>query len=165
MGSFESCMTVSEMSGRGTFPTDGSTPSKGEVMRSPVSNSCVAFLPASVYSAERSTFEQCCFFSRNIGWVTPKIIYFHYLKNKSGPKYPKNVLFNCENRSTGYEVKHRIRFATYHYPGQLYLKLLLTINPQMNNPVHQFIIRHRVTTLRLALSGCAFGTKNDRAPG
>ena len=34
---------------------------------------------------------QCCFFSRNTGLVTPKIIYFHYLKNVlSGSKHPKN---------------------------------------------------------------------------
>ena len=45
---------------------------------------------------------QCFFFSRNIGYLTLKIIYFHYLlKNKSGSKYPKNILFNFENRSTG----------------------------------------------------------------
>ena len=25
-------------------------------------------------------FKQCCFLSQNIGWLTPKIIYFHYLQ-------------------------------------------------------------------------------------
>ena len=41
-------------------------------------------------------------FSRNIGWVTPKIINFslYMLKHFSGTKYPLNSLFNYENRNT-----------------------------------------------------------------
>ena len=43
----------------------------------------------------------CFFFSRIIGYLTPKIIYFHCLKKIfSGSKYPKLVLFNFEKRST-----------------------------------------------------------------
>ena len=44
----------------------------------------------------------CLFFSRSIDQVTPKVVYFHYLKKAfSGSKYPKNNFFNFENRSTG----------------------------------------------------------------
>ena len=39
---------------------------------------------------------QWFFFSRNIGYLTPKTIYFHYLQKKSGSKYPKNIIFNFE---------------------------------------------------------------------
>ena len=34
---------------------------------------------------------QCFFFRLNIGQVTPKNTYFHYLKKKSGSKYPKKI--------------------------------------------------------------------------
>ena len=45
---------------------------------------------------------QCFLFSRYIGWVTLKINYFHYLKKVLfGSKYPTNIVFNFENRSTG----------------------------------------------------------------
>ena len=45
---------------------------------------------------------QCFFFSRNIGDVTPKIIYFHYLKNHFlDQSTPKNSLLKFENKSTG----------------------------------------------------------------
>ena len=48
---------------------------------------------------------QCFFFSRNIGQVTPKIIYFHYLiKYFPDQSIPKNILFNFEKRSTGPET-------------------------------------------------------------
>ena len=43
----------------------------------------------------------CFFFSRNIGWLTLKNIHFHYLQIFSGSKYPKNILFNFEKKSTG----------------------------------------------------------------
>ena len=44
---------------------------------------------------------KCFYFSRNIGSVTPKIIYFYYLKNTFiGLKYPKNILLNFENKIT-----------------------------------------------------------------
>ena len=49
---------------------------------------------------------QCFCFSRNIGEVTPKIIYVNYLFSLSNKiftvsKYPKNNLFNFEKRSAG----------------------------------------------------------------
>ena len=45
-------------------------------------------------------------FSRNIGKVTPKINYFHNLhKVSSGSKYPENITFDWENRSTGAHVR------------------------------------------------------------
>ena len=51
------------------------------------------------------------FSSRDIGLVSLKTIYFHYLKNMfSGRKYPKYNLFVSENRSTGSKpskAKHR----------------------------------------------------------
>ena len=41
-------------------------------------------------------------FSRNIGQVTPEIVYFRYLIERfSGSKQPTTILFNSENRSTG----------------------------------------------------------------
>ena len=55
-----------------------------------------------VFKSELSGYDvQCFIFSRNIGWVTPKINYFNYLKKiLSGSKYPENILFRFENRST-----------------------------------------------------------------
>ena len=44
--------------------------------------------------------DQYLFLSRNIGQVTPIIIYFCYLKKTfPGSKHPKNNLFNLENTS------------------------------------------------------------------
>ena len=42
---------------------------------------------------------QCFLFSRNIGKLTPKKIYLHYLKCFFGSKYPKKYIFKFENRS------------------------------------------------------------------
>ena len=45
------------------------------------------------------------FFRRNIGQVTLKIIYFHYLiEILSGSKYTKYILYNFEKGSTEYNV-------------------------------------------------------------
>ena len=41
----------------------------------------------------RTSAKQCFFFSRNIGQVTPKVIYFYYLEIKFWIKVSKNVLF------------------------------------------------------------------------
>ena len=46
--------------------------------------------------------QQWLLFTRNIGQVTPKIVYFHYpLHKHSRSKYQTNVLFNFETKSTG----------------------------------------------------------------
>ena len=59
---------------------------------------------------------RCFFYRRNIAQVTPKIIYFYYLiKIFSGSKYPKNVLFNFEKRSTdGYCTVGSLDIARGH---------------------------------------------------
>ena len=45
--------------------------------------------------------DQCFLFSRDIGQLTPKIIYFHYLKKSFlNQSIQKNVLFNFEKGST-----------------------------------------------------------------
>ena len=46
--------------------------------------------------------DQCGRFSRNIAYVTPKIIHFYYQKNMFvGSKYPKNKLHIFEKKFTG----------------------------------------------------------------
>ena len=49
-------------------------------------------------------------YCRNVGEVTPKINYFHYLKkNASGSTYPKNNWCHCENRSARHRTIARIQ--------------------------------------------------------
>ena len=60
-----------------------------------------------LFSCQQMTVGRCgwhvdqrFFFSRNIGYVTPKIVYFHYLKKYfSGWKYPTNVLSHFEREA------------------------------------------------------------------
>ena len=50
--------------------------------------------------------QQCFLFSRNIGYVTPKIIYFRYLiKYFPDQSIQKKNLFNFEQRCTGCQVR------------------------------------------------------------
>ena len=37
-------------------------------------------------------------FSRNIGLVTPKLVYFYHSQKRLGWNYPKNMLFDLENK-------------------------------------------------------------------
>ena len=72
------------------------------------------------------------FYSRYIGDVTPEIIYFHYLKKTiSGSKYPKNILFIFENRSTGASciygdsmprLPHHIYFVPFRWIPQYFVR-------------------------------------------
>ena len=57
---------------------------------------------------KRTRYRQYFCYSRNIGQVTPKSSNFYCIqKLVFGSKYPENVLFNFENRSTGYRTGHR----------------------------------------------------------
>ena len=50
-------------------------------------------------------WQQCFIFSRNIGKVTPKKIYFHYLnKYFLDQSIQKNIFFNFEKGSTEWHV-------------------------------------------------------------
>ena len=54
----------------------------------------IAHLRSSTAACTAATgVSQCFFHSRNIGYITPEIIYFYYLKKHifSGSKYPKKV--------------------------------------------------------------------------
>ena len=44
--------------------------------------------------------QQCFYYSRCIGLVTPNFFYLHYIYFFTGSKYPKSILFNFGNRST-----------------------------------------------------------------
>ena len=54
---------------------------------------------------KKITLDQWLFFGRNIGQLTPRILYFNYLRIFfSGSKYPKNSLFNFEKRCTALDA-------------------------------------------------------------
>ena len=65
---------------------------------------CIHCLSSCVKVGVRDV-QPCFFFSRNIGQTTLKIIYFSLSKKiLSGSKYPKNILFYFENRSTDVQL-------------------------------------------------------------
>ena len=54
-------------------------------------------------------FQQCFFFGRKFGQVTPKNIYFHYLKTKiPDQSIQKITLFYFEKKSTGFQLRGSI---------------------------------------------------------
>ena len=48
-----------------------------------------------------------CSFLASISSGQPKIVYFYSLSKKIGSKYPKNILFMFENRSTAHNITFR----------------------------------------------------------
>ena len=68
-------------------------------------------LPACLVTNDRNSrlalsFNQCFHFIRTIGWVTPKIIHFHYPKTHFLDQVFKNILFNFEKGSMGFNRVH-----------------------------------------------------------
>ena len=71
---------------------------------------CAEIFMADILRAWARPIDQCLFFSRNIGQVTPTIVYFHYLKKICfGSNHPKNNLFNFENRSAAIDKQFQFQ--------------------------------------------------------
>ena len=67
------------------------------------------------------------FFTRNIGWVTPKIGYFYYVKNVfTGSKYPQNILFYFENSITDSTVR-RVAFTVNTFRIRIILTIIIVL--------------------------------------